>query len=129
MACDQLNQKITLAMQRGGYGFSPQGYQFGMQMELEPLLREAGFEQTSICPSATNSSSGTRNHEVSAQNLTIIYSQVQPLLLKMGLARSGAELTALYEQACSNLQGSNFHSVQVYLTARGKKPSKTSSSS
>jgi ubiquinone/menaquinone biosynthesis C-methylase UbiE len=129
VACDQLNQKITLAMQRGGYGFSPQGYQFGMQMELEPLLREAGFEQTSIRPSATNSSSGTRNHEVNAQNLTIIYSQVQPLLLKVGLARSGAELTALYEQACSDLQGSNFHSVQVYLTARGKKPSKTSSSS
>jgi ubiquinone/menaquinone biosynthesis C-methylase UbiE len=121
VACDQLNHKITLAMQRAGYGFSPQGYQFGMVMELEPLLREAGFEQTNIRTCATNASSGTRAYEINVQNLIVIYQQVQPLLLKLAVA-TAEELTALYDQACIDLQGSNFHSIQVYLTAWGRRP-------
>ncbi len=122
IACEQMNIKITQAMQRAGYGFSPQGYQFGMVMELEPLLRAAGFEQTNIRTSATNASSGTENHEVNAQNLAIIYEQVLPLLVKTGVAASLEEVTPLFEQACNDLQGRSFHSVQVYLTAWGKRP-------
>jgi hypothetical protein len=55
------------------------------------------------------------------QNLIIIYHQVQPLLLKLAVA-TAEELTALYNQAHIDLQGSNFHSAQVYLTAWGRKP-------
>jgi len=125
IACDQINHMITLAMHRAGYGFSPQGYQFGTVMELEPRLREAGFEQTSVRSSASNASGGTKNHEVNAQNLSIVYSQIQPLLMKMGLAASPEELLALCDQACSDLQGENFHSIQIYLTAWGRKPLET----
>lgn len=120
VACDELNQHITQMMHQAGYGFSPRGRQFGMHMELEPLLREAGFQQTRLRACLTHASSGTPNHAINAQNLTIVYTQVQPLL-KKGLALSAEHVTALYEQTCSDLEGSRFHSVQVYLTAWGKK--------
>src|SRR5205823_8733658 len=101
IACDQMNHKITRAMYRAGYGFSPQGYQFGMVMELEPRLREAGFEMTDVRTSASNASGGTKNHEVNAQNLAIVYSQIQPLLMKMSIAASPQDLLDLCDQACS----------------------------
>lgn len=122
VACDRLNEAITLAMHQIGYGFSPRGHQFGMLMELEPLLRAAGFEQRHVHTSVTNASSGAKNHEINTQNLKMIYSQVQPLLLKLGQATSAEELSTLYEQASSDMQGENFHSIQIYLTAWGRKP-------
>lgn len=121
MACDTLNGYITQVMRQAGYGFSPRGQQFGIQMELEPLLREAGFQQTNVRASTTNASGGTKNHAANAQNLIIIYTQVQPLLYKL-LTIVAKNITAVCDQACSDLQSSNFHSIQVYLTAWGKKP-------
>lgn len=120
-ACDTLNHMITLAMHRAGYGFFQQGYQL-RTMELEPRLREAGFQQIDIRTSVLNASGGTKNHEVNAANLAIVYDQVQPLLLKMGVIASSEEFIPLYEQACSDLYGEGFHSIQVHLTAWGRKP-------
>ena len=120
-ACDALNHMITLAMHRAGYEFPPQGSQFRM-MELEPWLHKAGFQQIDLRTSVLNASGGTKNHEVNAANLAIVYDQVQPLLLKMGVIASPEEFIPLYEQACSDLYGEGFHSIQVHLTAWGRKP-------
>ena len=117
---ERLNRMVTLAMQRAGYGFSPDGYHIGLVMMIEPLLVAAKFSrtQTRACPISLLK--GSTAHQAHYENVQILYPNLKPLLLKTGVTDE-QEFASLYQQNLHEMQSDGFHGLVLALTAWGVK--------
>lgn len=111
----------TQAMQKFGYGFSPDGSTLGITPMLSRLLRQAGFtEDIRMQPHVFDFSYGTPLYSSQKQNIEIVFAAGRKLLVRAGLPQAEAE--KLYVEVQKELQQEDFRGMGHLLTVWGKKP-------
>jgi ubiquinone/menaquinone biosynthesis C-methylase UbiE len=112
----------TRAMQKFGYGFSPDGSTLGITPMLSWLLKQAKFtEDIGMQSYFFDFSYGTSFYSSHIQNITLVLEAARPLLLQSGVCTQ-AEIEALYLGALKQMQEEDFRGMGYLLTAWGKKP-------
>ena len=117
---ERLNRISALAMHRAGYGFSPDGHNFGVAMMLEPLLTAAGFSGIQSRAHPVALLKGRDAHQAHYENLRIVYPNLLPLMLKTK-ATHEEEFQMLYKQSMLDLQTDDFYGLVFILTVWGVK--------
>lgn len=120
-AFEQLSEMLTRAMQRAGYGFSPDGRTLGMTPVLEHLLRAAGYKDVHSVGHAINFSAGTEAWLDFYRNSEIGSKAAQPLMIHTGLATQD-ELDQLHQQMLTEMNADTFCGVWFFLTTWGTRP-------
>ncbi len=111
----------SLALQRAGQSFSPDGRHIGMLPVLAWLVRRAGFTDVRTRASVIEWSLGTPAHYSVFKDCLIGLELIQPFLIKMGVATQ-EELQQLTQAALTELQQEDFCGVWTFLTAWGRNP-------
>lgn len=116
----ELNRMIMRAMYLAGYGFSPDGYHYGITFMLRRLLDDAGYQNIQGKANFLDYSAGTEAHEPFYQNVMVASKLVQPFLLKMK-ATTQEEVDQLYQRLPAEMLAEDFCALWFYLTAWGQK--------
>jgi hypothetical protein len=119
-ALDTLASFTELGIYRGGHSFSPHGRHIGTAAVLRLLMRKAGFEAIASKAHVVDFSAGAEFHENNAQNMLVVYKQLQPFHEQMQLATQ-EELEELYKQMEADLQSEDFCAIDIFLTVWGRK--------
>jgi ubiquinone/menaquinone biosynthesis C-methylase UbiE len=119
-ALDKLVGFCALGLYQAGHSFSPHGRTWGTTSVLPLLLRRAGYGAIGQRVHLVDYSAGTDLHEINAQQLIVLYKQLQPFHLQMQLA-SQEELDSLQEQLEADLQKEDFCGIDYYHTVWGRK--------
>jgi len=120
-ALDTLANFTRLGIYQGGHSFSPHGRTIGTANMLRFLMKNAGYEDIACQAHVVDFSAGTELHESNAQNMLVIYKQLQPFFIQMHLA-SQEELDNLHAQMEADLQADDFSGIDFFLTVWGRKP-------
>jgi ubiquinone/menaquinone biosynthesis C-methylase UbiE len=119
-ALDKLSGFCALGLYRAGHSFSPHGRTWGTTSVLPLLLRRAGYGAIERRVHLVDYSTGTDLHEINAQQLIVLFKQLQPFHVQMQLATQG-ELDSLQEQLEADLQKEDFCGIDYYHTVWGRK--------
>jgi len=112
----------TQAMQKFGYGFSPDGSTLGITPMLSSLLRQAGFtEDIRMQSHVFDFSYGTQSYSSQKQNIEIALAAGRPLLVQSGFITQ-EEAEKLYVEVQKELQKEDFRGMGHLLTVWGRKP-------
>ncbi len=121
-AVNQFGALLMQAIQRGGYGFSPDGSSFGITHLLPHWLEQQGYQKIRIQAHAMDFSLGTDAWADQYHNNEIFCYQMKPLLLKLELTTEEA-FDRLGQQTLIDMQRETFFGMVHFLTALGQKPS------
>ncbi len=110
----------TQAMQRSGYGFSPDGTTLGITPMLSRLLKQAGYTDIAMQSYFYDFSYGTPLHSSHVQNIEIAFAAARPLLVQSGVS-SQDEIEKLYVQVLEQIRKEDFRAMGYLLTAWGKR--------
>jgi ubiquinone/menaquinone biosynthesis C-methylase UbiE len=119
-ALDKLAGFCALGLYRAGHSFSPHGRTWGTTSVLPLLLRRAGYGAIEQRVHLVDYSAGIDLHEINAQQLIVLYKQLQPFHVQMQLATQ-EELDSLQEQMEADLQREDFCGIDYYHTVWGRK--------
>ncbi len=109
------------AMQRFGYGFSPDGNTLGITPMLSRLLKQAGFtEDIDMQSHFFDFSYGTSLYSSHRQNIELVFGAAQPLLIQAAVC-SQADIEQLYAQVLEEIRKEDFRGMGYLLTVWGKK--------
>ncbi|RAQ94621.1 hypothetical protein A4R35_03680 [Thermogemmatispora tikiterensis] len=120
-AFERFSALVTEALRRAGQSFSPDGRHLGITPVLPRLVRQAGFVDVRLRPTAIEWSMGTEQHYPVFKDALIGLELVQPFLIRAGVA-TPEELTSLYQQAVAEMQADNFCAIWQLLTVWGNQP-------
>ncbi len=119
-AFEELSSIFCQAIQKVGYGFSPDGKTFGHTPILEHLLREAGLHSIQKHAHALNFSYWSEHRDEIRDNAHIAFRQAIPLLEKVGLANK-EKIEQLLVQMQIETLAEGFCGVWHYMSAWGEK--------
>ena len=119
-AHEELWSLFILAMRLAGRSFSPGDRHLGLLCEMEPMLIDAGFQDTLCFGHMINYSSGAPLHEEWKKDFLILSKGVQPMLVKMGVATQ-EHVDMLHQQQQIEMGLQNFHGILPMLTVWGRK--------
>ncbi len=109
------------AIRLAGLSISPDGHNFGITPLLCRLLLNAGCQHIEQKPHVIDFSFGMPAYDSMYRNCEIAFLQVQPLLIKMGVATQ-EEIDQSYQQMLLEMRSDDFCGLWYYLTAWGEKP-------
>jgi ubiquinone/menaquinone biosynthesis C-methylase UbiE len=112
---------LTQLLTKMGYGFSVDGFSFGLTPALGRLLHEAGYTETSIKPYVLDLSYGTPFHDVQVQNITVAFKSMQGPLVEQNIETKDA-VEQLYNQMLQEMKCKEFCALAYMITICGKKP-------
>ncbi len=110
----------TQAMQRFGYGFSPDGATLGITPMLGWLLKQAGYRDVSMQSYFFDFSYGTPLYSSYIQNIEVVFEAARPMLVQANVSSQG-ELENLYVQVVEQIRKEDFRAMGYLLTAWGKR--------
>ncbi len=126
-AFDKIIAMETLALQRAGHSFSPNGRTVGTANVLRLLLQKAGYEAIQYRAYAVDYSAGSEDHESNVQNCLVVYKQLQPFFVRMQVTTDD-EFQYFYQQMVEDMQKEDFCAIDYYLTVWGQKPASSNKS-
>lgn len=109
-AYEELTTLLLKAMWQSGYGFSANGHSWAMTAALPYLLRQAGYYDLHLTPLATDYSAQTEKWADYYHNSELIFLQMKPLLLALGLL-TPETFEQLYRQALIDIYSNEFSCV------------------
>lgn len=121
IAFEKISELVIEATLKANRNYSPDTRHFGITPMLGRLLREAGCQALESQVYAIDFSSGTDAHESVYQDYMIVYSLIQPFLLKMGVTTPEA-IEHTYQQMLTELLTEDFCGIWYYLSAWGHTP-------
>ncbi len=118
--CEQIATWAVAFFLGSQYGFGNDRDSVGLTAILPSLLEQAGCEQISKYVYELDFSYGTDLYESQCQNWRIAYVQIQPRLVKLGIA-TDAEFEAAYQQMLDEIAEPDFQGATRLMTAIGYK--------
>jgi len=121
LALQQQLSWMCQVIQKMGYGFSPDGRDFGMTPMLRKLLTDAGWHNIQLTPHVVDISTGTDCHFTQWQDYMVAFQMLKPLYLKHHLTTE-EEFEHSYQLALAQMQQLDFQGLWYLLTAFATKP-------
>ena len=87
---------------------------------LRSLMQQAGYEVMGYRAHAVDYSAGAPQHESNIQNMLVVYKQLQPFCVQMGLSTQ-EELDRLYAQMEADMHAEDFCAIDYLLTVWGRR--------
>lgn len=117
-ATEQLSGMFTLAMQRAGMSFSPDGRHIGITPMLGRLLENAGFQNIQKVAHVLDYSAGRPAHHSFVQNMLVGSKLAHPFFIKLGVTTQ-EEVDRLYELSRQEMYSDDFCGIWFFLTVWG----------
>lgn len=120
-AFEKIGELAIEATLKANRNYSPDTRHLGITPMLGWLLRDAGCRELESQVYAIDFSTGTEAHESVSQDYTVVYSLLQPFLLKMRVTTPDA-IEHTYQQMLTELLTEDFCGIWYYLSVWGHTP-------
>lgn len=120
-SCEQFGTWAISLFHMRHYGFGDDPHSAGLTSQLEPLLQRAGCQRILRRDCTLDCSHGTPLYDSQSQNWRIAYIQMQPVLVRLGIATT-AEIETMYACMLKELVEPDFQATTELTTVLGYTP-------